>query len=203
MTNVSRTIAHGTAMRARILDVAGDLFAANGYASTSIRDIAKAVGISNPALYHHFTGKQDILLALLAGPVQLMTELIAHVHSLPAPQRPHAFFDGFYTALSQQQGAQAIGLLSDLHTIENTGPESGARRIREQLTDVLAEAVGGPHARVRAAMALAAFTAAVEATARTSQPDTFAANLATIRDTMTTAALATLRSPTAPPVRAD
>ena len=40
------------------------LFATNGLAATSIRDIAQATGISNPALYKHFKTKHDLALVL-------------------------------------------------------------------------------------------------------------------------------------------
>ncbi|MEU9456676.1 TetR/AcrR family transcriptional regulator [Streptomyces sp. NPDC048277] len=48
-----------------ILDVALQLFAANGYRATTMKEIAEGVGISQPGLMHHFPGKQDILIAVL------------------------------------------------------------------------------------------------------------------------------------------
>ena len=50
--------------RERILSVALDLFVRKGYAETSLREIAEAVGVSKAALYYHFDSKEDILLAL-------------------------------------------------------------------------------------------------------------------------------------------
>jgi AcrR family transcriptional regulator len=50
--------------RERILDVALDLFVRKGYAETSLREIAAELGFSKAALYYHFEGKQDILMAL-------------------------------------------------------------------------------------------------------------------------------------------
>lgn len=44
-----------------ILDKSLDLFAEKGYYATSVRDIAKAVGIKDSSLYFHFTNKQAIL----------------------------------------------------------------------------------------------------------------------------------------------
>lgn len=48
-----------------ILDAARELFLKNGYAATSTRDIAKAIGITQPALYHHFKDKEVIFLAVI------------------------------------------------------------------------------------------------------------------------------------------
>lgn len=57
--------------RARILDIAGGLFRAKGYAGTSISDIATRLGTSKSALYYHFTSKEDILDAILAESVSV------------------------------------------------------------------------------------------------------------------------------------
>jgi AcrR family transcriptional regulator len=40
------------------------LFAQKGLSATSIRDIAQATGLSNPALYKHFKTKEDLALVL-------------------------------------------------------------------------------------------------------------------------------------------
>lgn len=45
----------------QILDTAAQLFAERGYHGVSVHDIGGACGISGPALYKHFSGKDDIL----------------------------------------------------------------------------------------------------------------------------------------------
>ena len=50
--------------REQILDVALELFTANGYEKTSLREIAERMNFSKAALYYHFASKEDILLAL-------------------------------------------------------------------------------------------------------------------------------------------
>lgn len=55
--------------RQRILDVALDLFGEQGYAGTSVADIAKRLGTTKAALYYHFTAKGEILEALVAEPM--------------------------------------------------------------------------------------------------------------------------------------
>lgn len=52
-----------------ILDAAAELFTTQGYASTSTRSIADAVGIRQSSLYHHFKTKDEILEDLLEGTV--------------------------------------------------------------------------------------------------------------------------------------
>lgn len=50
--------------KGRILREGLRLFAEKGLAATSIRDIADATGMSNPALYKHFKTKNDVALVL-------------------------------------------------------------------------------------------------------------------------------------------
>lgn len=51
--------------RRLILDAALDLFSEAGFAGTSMRQIARAVGVRESALYHHFPSKAAIFEALL------------------------------------------------------------------------------------------------------------------------------------------
>jgi AcrR family transcriptional regulator len=63
----------GAETRRRLLDAALELFAAQGFDATTVRQIAAAVGVRDPAIYAHFAGKQALYDALLAemGPVSL------------------------------------------------------------------------------------------------------------------------------------
>lgn len=57
----------GPSRREQILTVAAQLFARRGYHGVSIADLGAAVGISGPALYRHFPGKEALLTELLVG----------------------------------------------------------------------------------------------------------------------------------------
>jgi AcrR family transcriptional regulator len=71
-----------TPRRQQILSTAADLFAARGFHGVSMGDIGAAVGVSGPALYKHFAGKEDILGQcllhasdqLLAGARELLSD---------------------------------------------------------------------------------------------------------------------------------
>lgn len=58
-------LAAPTTTRERILAEASRLFAERGYDGTSTRQIADAVGIRQPSLFHHFASKQAIMEELL------------------------------------------------------------------------------------------------------------------------------------------
>lgn len=53
--------------RQAILDAAAGLFAAQGFPGASLEDLGAAAGVSGPAIYRHFRGKQAVLGALLVG----------------------------------------------------------------------------------------------------------------------------------------
>jgi AcrR family transcriptional regulator len=55
--------------RDRILDAALTLFARHGYQRANMIDVARAAGVSRPALYLHFAGKPE-LFAAVAGKVR-------------------------------------------------------------------------------------------------------------------------------------
>lgn len=57
----------GSSRREQILTVAAQLFAKHGYHGVSIADLGAAVGVSGPALYRHFPGKDALLAELLVG----------------------------------------------------------------------------------------------------------------------------------------
>ena len=48
-----------------ILEKTAPLFASEGYDATSMRDLAKACGITPAALYHHFADKEQLYLEVL------------------------------------------------------------------------------------------------------------------------------------------
>jgi len=72
----------------QILDAALTLFSEQGYQSSSMRQIAAAVGIKAASIYNHFTGKEEILEALLSqyGPGKMTEVLQFEVSSLTLDQ---------------------------------------------------------------------------------------------------------------------
>jgi AcrR family transcriptional regulator len=53
--------------RHELITIAADLFAAQGFAKVTVDDIGRAAGVSGPALYHHFDGKEAMLGEMLVG----------------------------------------------------------------------------------------------------------------------------------------
>lgn len=73
--------------RQQILDTAATLFAERGFHGVSVHDIGSAVGVSGPALYKHFAGKDDILTqSLTAISERLLAEGRARIASADDPR---------------------------------------------------------------------------------------------------------------------
>ncbi len=72
-----------------ILAKSARLFRKKGYAATSIRDIADAVGMKSASLYNHIKSKQEILRALLLPIAKIYVTSINQVNenSLPAIEK--------------------------------------------------------------------------------------------------------------------
>lgn len=68
--------------RGRILAAAVELFAANGFASTTTRELAEHMGFTKAALYYHFRTKDDLLGALV-GPI---ADEVAALAAAPRPR---------------------------------------------------------------------------------------------------------------------
>jgi AcrR family transcriptional regulator len=142
----------GTA-REQILDAAAELFTTQGYANTSTRRIAEAVGVRQASLYHHFATKDDILDALLAGtvdePLRLAAELLAE--SGPAPQRLYTLVVADVSHLcASTWNLGALYLLPELRVDRFAQFRSRREQLRgryRQLADAaIAECAGPPAA---------------------------------------------------------
>jgi AcrR family transcriptional regulator len=63
-TNGKRT-RRGPYTRKQILDASLSLFSQQGFARTTVRDIARKAGITDAAIYYHFESKRELLEALV------------------------------------------------------------------------------------------------------------------------------------------
>lgn len=142
--------------RIEILDAAATLFAARGFHGVSIEELGAAVGVSGPALYRHFSGKEALLAALLLDISSRLRASAAEV--VTAAHDPSQALD----ALLDMQITFAIEqpALITVHDRElGNVPEPERRQIRrlqrlyvEEWVTVLSELYPAcPPARLRAA----------------------------------------------------
>jgi AcrR family transcriptional regulator len=60
----------GAVTRARLISAAATVFAESGYNAARISDMVRLAGISQGNFYRHFQSKDEILLAVLEGPLE-------------------------------------------------------------------------------------------------------------------------------------
>ena len=143
----------------RILGIARELFARQGYTGTSITDIARELGTSTAALYYHFPSKADILRGLVAEPLTAYTRLLG---SLQERQPPTGELLGAFIDLAADSRELAVIIDRDpavLELITEQLPESA------QMNERVIEALAGPSAdRAAVIRAHAAFGVVKNAT---------------------------------------
>ena len=64
--------------RDELLTAAARLFAERGYHSVGIDDVGTAVGIAGPSIYHHFTTKLDLIVAIMNRGADQLVHATAH-----------------------------------------------------------------------------------------------------------------------------
>lgn len=60
--------------RQELLSIAAELFAARGFANVTVDEIGDSAGVSGPALYHHFSGKEALLGEMLVDISEYLLE---------------------------------------------------------------------------------------------------------------------------------
>jgi len=85
-TNVkSKKVQQGEATRHALLDAARTLFGQQGYAATSLDQVAAAAKVTKGALYHHFEGKQELFAAVYEQVKREVSERAATAFLEPDP----------------------------------------------------------------------------------------------------------------------
>ena len=135
-----------TGARRREIDgVASELFHANGYAATSVRDIARALDIQGASLYAHVASKEDLLWSIVDraatafeaaadralaetasdDPVERLAAIVdAHVETITADPERSSVFVTEWRHLSPER-RDAIGARRDTYE----------HRLRELIAD--------------------------------------------------------------------
>lgn len=117
--------------RARILTEAARLFVASGYHGVSMREVAAAVGVTKPALYHHYADKEALFLAMLDGTLTGLARLVAHAGTQVGvrAQLETLVGDLLASAPEQRVGLQLAGELRHVSPERRAAFENDYRRV--------------------------------------------------------------------------
>ena len=143
--------------RARIQQVALELFAEQGYERTSLREIAERLGVTKAALYYHFKSKEDIVRSFTEDYFTRLDAVIAWGRDQPPTAHTvHELLDRYITIVLD--GGEVFRFL-ERNQASLRGSEDGKHRFEQfrPRVNALVEIITGPdpqpRARVRAAAA--------------------------------------------------
>jgi AcrR family transcriptional regulator len=142
--------------RARIQQVALELFAEHGYERTSLREIAERLGVTKAALYYHFKSKEDIVRSFTEDYFARLDALIAWGKDQPANQRRATELLDRYITIVMESGEVFRFLERNQATIHGT--EDGKHRFTQfrPRLKALIEIITGPQAPTRSQIRAAA-----------------------------------------------
>jgi len=85
-------------VRARLLAAAAARFCQQGYATTSVREIVEAAGVTKPVLYYYFKSKEGIFQSLMDESMEQFLAAVDEVEAIPArpPEKVRALLDRLY-----------------------------------------------------------------------------------------------------------
>lgn len=75
----SRKVEQGQVTRAHLIDTARELFGTKGFSATSLDEIARTANVTKGALYHHFSGKDDLFRAVFEAVKRELSQRVGHV----------------------------------------------------------------------------------------------------------------------------
>jgi AcrR family transcriptional regulator len=138
--------------RERILAAARGLFIERGVQQTSLRDIAEQLGLSKPALYHHFDSREALLESIVEPLIEDINAFVAR-HESERPVDPRSLLSSYFDLLQAHRETLTL-LVRDLSTL---GALNLGARLLEQRRRLIA-LLGGSESsvadRVRATVAI-------------------------------------------------
>lgn len=131
-----------TDTRRRILEVAAKLFAAHGFAGTSIRDIAEELCLTKAALYYHFSSKDELLQELVSAPIVAVAAVMEAERDLSEPAARRQFVNDVITAMASCE-SDVVSVFKDPSVAPYIDKSVSTSGITHQLSVRLAMGLSG------------------------------------------------------------
>lgn len=126
--------------RERLLTASLDLFTSKGFASTSVREIVAAAGVTKPVLYYYFGNKEGIYLQLMRDTFLTFQAIISQIASAQGTtgEKIILFATGIYDASVENE--KVVRLIYSIFF----GPPQGAPHFpHEKYFDEMIEVISG------------------------------------------------------------
>lgn len=119
----------GRARRERLLTATANLVAERGYHQVGVDEIGAAAGVSGAAIYRHFSGKHELLVAVIERAVgALMAEARRIVDAAPTPAAAIEGLIDAHVRFALTETALITVYDQEAHNLE----DSARRRLRRQ-----------------------------------------------------------------------
>jgi AcrR family transcriptional regulator len=105
--------------RERIQDVARELFKQQGMQRTSLQDIADKLGITKPALYYHFTSREDLVRSIVQPLIDEGERFLAN-HETARDATPRELLEGYFDFHFEHRGDLVL-IVTELTTLADLG----------------------------------------------------------------------------------
>jgi len=103
----------------RILDTARELFAEKGVQRTSLREIADRLGITKPALYYHFSSRDELVRSIVQPLIDEGEAFLAR-HEAAGNASPRALLTEYFDFHYRHRG-QIMLIFTELTTLAELG----------------------------------------------------------------------------------
>ncbi len=142
-SRVSRPVE--SARQFELLAVAAELFCERGYHATTMNDIGAAAGMSGPAIYRHFPGKDDLLRGAMYSLSRNLGESVDEALDLAGPtpsEKLRALVTAYVKCVVEQRDFASVYLFETRHIHEEMLREFRAieSAFHEQWSQILMEA---------------------------------------------------------------
>ncbi|WP_309127744.1 TetR family transcriptional regulator [Microbacterium sp.] len=151
--------ADAAATAARIRTVAAQRFAVDGYAATSVDDVATDAGVTRGAVYHHYDSKPGLFAAVVARLQQEVADAVVQAAGDGAGddglrRGSHAFLDAITADGRARVLLRDAPAVLTWETWRETDAQTSAVHLREALTGagVAADMLGATTALLSGAM---------------------------------------------------
>jgi TetR/AcrR family transcriptional regulator, fatty acid metabolism regulator protein len=122
---------HLTARQHEILDAALDIIAEHGIQNMTIKNLARSVKVTEPALYRHFRSKFDILMTILVRYRSSILKLLDRSReAASSPVRTiESLYSGIFSAFEKQPALSVVIFSEDLFRYD--------RRLSQEVTSII------------------------------------------------------------------
>lgn len=149
-------MAERTDTRARIQDVALELFTEQGYEGTSLREIAERLGVTKAALYYHFRSKEEIVNSFVEDGMARVQTILDWLRTQPqTPQTRREFLKRYSAELYEGNHFRIMRFFEQNQAALRAQPASlKLRGHMMQMLELLAGPDAEPADRLRCALSI-------------------------------------------------